>query len=117
MITLCDFSICDITTWVLDIESPVHICNSLQWFQVSKKFKNDERFLNMGDGSQFPIRALGVIKLVFKSNSVILSDCHYCPSFLMNIISVGLLVKDGYSLSIKNDYYDIIRNDVTIMRG
>ena len=35
----------------------------------------------------------------------------------MNIISIGLLAKDGYSLSIKNDYCDIIRNDVTIIRG
>ena len=71
----------------------------------------------MGDGSQVPIRALGVVKLVFKSNSIILGDCNYCPSFLMNIISVSLLATDGYNLSIKNDYCDIIMNDVTIIRG
>ena len=70
----------------------------------------------MGDGSQVSIQALGVVELIFKSNSVILSDCHYCPSFLMNIIFVSLLAKDGYNLSIKNDYYDIIMNDVIIMR-
>ena len=99
----------------MDTGSPVHICNSLQGLQVSRKFKNDEKFLNVRDGSQVPIRALGVIELVFKSNSIILSDCHYCPSFLMNIISVGLLAKDGYSLSIKNDYFDIIMNDITII--
>ena len=29
MITPCNFSICDTITWVLDIESLVHICNSL----------------------------------------------------------------------------------------
>ena len=89
--------------------------NSLQGLQVSKKFKNDERFLNMGDGSQVSIRALGVVELVFKSNSVILSDYHYCPSFLMNIISVCFLAKDDYSLSIKNDSCNIIMNDVTII--
>ena len=32
-----------------------------------------------------------------------------------NIISVGLLTKDGYNLSIKNDYCDIIMNNVIIM--
>ena len=113
MITPYNFSICDITTWVLDTESLVHICNLLQGLQVSRKFENDERFLNMRDGKQVLILTLGVIKLVFKFNSVILSDCYYCSSFLMKIISVGLLTKDGYSLSIKNDYYDIIMNDVT----
>ena len=30
IITSCNFSICDTTIWVLDTESPVHICNSLQ---------------------------------------------------------------------------------------
>ena len=30
MITPCNFSICDTTTGVLDIESPVYIYNSLQ---------------------------------------------------------------------------------------
>ena len=71
----------------------------------------------MGDGSQVLIMTLGVIEPVFESNGVILSDCHYCPSFLMNIISVSLLTKDGYNLSIKNYYCDIIMNDVTIIRG
>ena len=51
MITPYNFSICDTTTWVLDIESSIYICNSLQGLQVSKKFENDERFLNVGDGS------------------------------------------------------------------
>ena len=35
----------------------------------------------------------------------------------MNIISVGLLTKDGYSLSIKNNNCDIIMNDVIIIQG
>ena len=101
----------------MDIESSVHIYNSLQGLQVSRKFENDERFLNIRDESQVSILTLGVIELIFKSYSIILSDCHYCLSFLMNIISVGLLVKDGYSLSIKNDYCDIIINDTVIMYG
>ena len=117
MIIPCNFSICDTTFWILDIESSVHICNSLQKLQISKKFENDERFLNVEDESQISIWTLEIVELIFKSISVILSDCHYCPSFLMNIISIGLLAKDGYSLSIKNDYCDIIMNDVTIMRG
>ena len=53
MITLYNFSICDTTTWVLDTESSVHICNSLQGLQVSRKFMNSESFLNMRDGAKF----------------------------------------------------------------
>ena len=39
-------------------------------FKLVKKFKNDEIFLNMGDENQISIQALGVVGLVFKSNSV-----------------------------------------------
>ena len=58
MIFSCNFTICDTAKWVLDTESPVYICNLLQGLQVSKKFKNDERFLNMRDGNQVLILAL-----------------------------------------------------------
>ena len=35
----------------------------------------------------------------------------------MNVISIDLLIKDGYNFFIKKDYCDIIMNDVTIMHG
>ena len=117
MIIPYNFYICVTTTWVLDIESPFHICNSLQGLQINRKFENDERFLNVGDGSQVSILILRVFELVSKSNSIIFSDYHYYPSFLMNIIFIGLLTKDDYSLSIKSDYCDIIMNDITIIQG
>ena len=101
MITPCNFSICDSTTWVLDNESSFNICNSLQGLQVRKRFEEGERFLNVGDGRSVPILALETIKLVFKSNVIILSECHFYPSFLLNIISIDLLTMYGYEISIK----------------
>ena len=44
-----------------------------------------------------------------------LDDCHYCPFFMINVISVGLLTKLGYKFIIKDDFCDIIMNDTTIM--
>ena len=46
-----------------------------------------------------------------------LDDCHYCPSFMMNIISVGLLAKLDYKFIIKDNFCDIIMNDTTIIHG
>ena len=46
-----------------------------------------------------------------------LDDCHYCPSFMMNVISVGLLTKLGYKFIIKDDFCDIIMNVTTIIHG
>ena len=57
------------------------------------------------------------MQLVFESNSVILDECHYYPFFLMNVISIGLLVKLDFKFIIKDDIYDIIMNDTVIMHG
>ena len=117
MMNPCNFSQCDISNWVLDTGSPTHICNSLQGLQVRQRFKNGERFLNVGDGSSVPVLALGVVELFLETFSVVLSDCHYCPSFLLNVISVGQLATEGYEFSIKNDILNIIMNGVLIMQG
>ena len=101
MITLCNFSICDITDWILDTGSPYHICNSLQGLQVSKRFKQGERFLNIGDGRSIPVLTLGILKFLFEFHIIVLNDYHFCPSFFLNIISVGLLAKNDYEISIK----------------
>ena len=102
--------------WILNTDSPINICNSLQKLQVNRRFGDDEIFLNIEDRRSIPIQVLGIIKLVFNSHVVILSDCHFCPSFLLKIISVGLLAKNSYKISIKKNY-NIILNDVTMMNG
>ena len=81
MITLFNFSICDITDWVLDIDSPYDICNLLQELQVSRRFEQDERFLNIEDGRLVSVLALEILKLVFESHPVVLNNCHFCLSF------------------------------------
>ena len=63
MIAPYNFSVCDTTTWVLDIESPTNICNSLQKLQISRKFENGERFLNIEDRRFVPILVLGIVSL------------------------------------------------------
>ena len=115
MITPYNFSICDTATWILDSGSPIHIYNSLQGLQVSRRFEDGERFLNVGDGRSVPVLALEIVKLVFNSSVITLDDCHFCPSFLMNVISVDLLAKQDYDLSIKKNYCNIILNGIAIM--
>ena len=100
MITPCNFFICDTMIWVLDTESPINICNSLQGLQITESFEEGERFLNVGDGRSVLVLALGIVKLVFDSHIIVLDDYHYCPIFLLNIISVGLLAK-SYEILIK----------------
>ena len=104
-------------SWVLDTRSPIHICNSLQDLQVTRRFGEGERFLIIGDGRSVSVLALRIIKLVFKSHYIVLDEYHYYPSFLLNVISVGLLVKSNYEISIKKNFYDIILHGIIILCG
>ena len=117
MITPCSFSIYDTTNWVLDTESSIHICNSLQGLRISRRFKEGERFLNVRDGSRVPVLAFEVMELCFESCKMLLSDCHFYPSFLLNVISVGQLAIEGYDISIKKYILNIIVNDMSVMCG
>ena len=116
MITLCNFSVYDTTISVLNIESSIDIYNSLQRLQVSRKFREGKQFLNVGDENLVLILALETMQLSFESSSIMLDECHYCPSFMMNIFSVGLLVKLDFKFLIKDDFCDIIVNDTKIMQ-
>ena len=117
MITPCNFLIYDSTTQVLDIRSSFNIYNSLQGLQVSRRFEEGKRFLNIGDGRSVLVLALGTIKLVFKPNVIILSKYHFCPSFLLNIISIGLLTMYSYKILIKRNNFNIIMNGINMMNG
>ena len=61
MITSYNFSIYDSTTWVLDIKNSFNICNLLQGLQVSSRFGEGKRFLNIGDRRSVPVLALGAV--------------------------------------------------------
>ena len=71
----------------------------------------------MGDGSRVSVLALRVMELCFESCKILLSDCHYCPSFLLNVISIGQLAVEGYDFLIKSDILNIIMNDMSVMCG
>ena len=81
-----------------------------------RRFGDGERFLKVEDGRSVSVLALEIIKFVFESHSIILNEYHYCPSFLLNVISVGLLTNSNYEVSIKKNC-NIILNGITILCG
>ena len=84
---------------------------------VSKRFEEGKRFLNVGDRRSVSILVLGIIKFVFKSNIIVLSECHFYLFFLLNIISIGLLAMYSYKILIKRDNFNITMNAVNVMNG
>ena len=55
------------------------------------------------------------MQLIFESSSAMLNEYHY-PSFMMNIIFIGFLVKFDFKFLIKDGFCDIIMKDTKIMQ-
>ena len=63
---------------------------------------------------QFQSKLYKSFEFVFESVVVMLNDYHFCPTFMMNVISIGLLAKAGYEILIKENYCDVILNDIIV---
>ena len=85
--------------------------------QISRRFEDGEWFLSIENENHVSVLVIGVLSLAFESCRVELVDYHYCPSFIMSIISIGLLASCGYELSIKGDVYQVIINNSMIIKA
>ena len=61
--------------------------------------------MNVGDERAVPVLVIEKVQLILNSNVIILDDYHYYPSFLINIIFIGLLAKDGYNFFNKKNLW------------
>ena len=73
--------------------------------------------MSIENENHVPVLAIRVLSLIFESYRVELVDCHYCPSFILSIISVGMLASCGYELSIKGDVCQVIMNNSMIIKA
>ncbi|MBM0273880.1 hypothetical protein JNZ24_10670, partial [Streptococcus suis] len=85
-------------TWCIDSGVTHHICNSLQGFQVSRQLDDGEISLTLGSKARVSAVAVGVIRLVFPNNKIlVLNNALYVPSIRRNLISVPSLALQGYT--------------------
>ena len=54
--------------------------------------------MNVGNENRILVLTIRVLGLVFDLSTIKLVDYHYCPSFIISIISIGLLAGSGYEL-------------------
>ena len=106
------------TAWVLDTGSGSHICNSLQGMRKSRKLGMGEMDLRVGNGAHAAAHAVGDRHLSLPSKKIlVLKQCYYVPNMLCNIISVSLLVADGYSFVLDGSQMNITLNQVLVGHG
>ena len=85
------------STWWIDSGATIHVANSLQGFHSTRTIKINEGRVEVANGVQEDVEAIGDISLDLANGSMILlSDVLYVPSLHRNLISVSQLDKVNY---------------------
>ena len=88
-------------SWVLDTACGHHICKSLQGLQNIRVLKEGDFGLYGAGGDSIQAEAVGTYILKLPSGKILeLKDCYYMPKVIRNIISVPLLLKQGYTMNV-----------------
>lgn len=85
------------SSWVLDSACTLHLCNSLQDLKGSRRLKDGEVTLRVGNGASVAVLAVGSCSLRLPSGHILeLENCYYSSLVVRNLISVTALVRTGY---------------------
>jgi hypothetical protein len=105
-------------TWWLDTGANIHVTNSLQELQNTRKPSNGELMVNMGNGVKVKVEYIGTAKLLLASGHFLdLKGTAFVPSIRRNLISISLLDKCGYIFEIGNGMVTIYYDSVMVGSG
>ena len=85
------------STWWIDSGATVHVANSLQGFHSTRTTLRSERHIEVANGVEAEVEAVGDISLELADGfNLLLRDVLFVPSCHRNLISVSCLDKDNY---------------------
>src|SRR3954463_7154222 len=85
------------STWWIDSGATVHVANSLQGFHLTRILPIRERLIEVANGIQAEVEAIGDIPLELADGfTLLLKDVLFVPSIHRNLISVSCLDKYLY---------------------
>jgi hypothetical protein len=84
-------------TWWIDSGATVHVANSLQGFHSTRTMQRSERCIEVANGVQADVKAVGDISLELADGfTILLRDVLFVHSLHRNLISISRLDKDNY---------------------
>ena len=80
------------SSWVLDSDSSAHLCTSMQDLKESRRLRDGDMILHVGNGARVAAVAVGTYPLRLPLGlDLVLRDCYYMPTVSRNLISVSCL--------------------------
>ena len=93
---------------MLDSGSSAHLCTSMQDLEESRRLRDGEMILRIGNGARVTAVAVETYPLRLSLGlDLVLRDCYYVPAASRNLISVSHLAQEGYVISFHKDHCNI----------
>ncbi|KAJ9552454.1 hypothetical protein OSB04_016499 [Centaurea solstitialis] len=90
-----------------------HICNHLQGFTRRKTLRKDRSNLRVGEGTPLIAEAVGSYSLSLPSGLVLeLDNCYYIPNMIKNVLSLDLLVDQGFYYKYDYKMISVFKNNI-----
>ena len=105
------------SSWVLDSDSSTHICNSMQGLIESRRLREGDMILRVGNGAKVAAETVGTYPLRLPSSVRLnLKDCYYVPVASRNLISVSVLAQEDFEISFNKNFCSIYLRNTLVAR-
>ncbi|RVW37000.1 Retrovirus-related Pol polyprotein from transposon TNT 1-94 [Vitis vinifera] len=95
-----------------------HVTNLMQGFLTTRKPKESEKFLYMGNRLKVEVVAVGTYRLLLETgHRMDLLNTFYVPSISRNLVSLSKLDATGYSVLFSSGQLSLMLNSVTVGSG
>ena len=102
--------------WWLDCGATIHVCNNREMFKTFEAADGEE--VQMGNGSRASVSGKGTIELNFTSGKKLtLLNVLFVPDIRKNLISVDLLDRRGFKISVESGKAILTKNGMFVGKG
>ena len=87
-----NLTISSASSWMLDSGSSAHLCTSMQGLEDSRRLRDGDMILRIGNRARVAVVAVGTYSLRLPSGlDLVLKDYYYVPAASRNLISISCL--------------------------
>ena len=102
-------------TWWIDSGATTHVTNLMQGFLTTRKPKESEKFLYMGNRLKVGVIAVGTYRLLLETgHRMDFLNTFYVPSISRNLVSLSKLDATGYSVLFSSGQLSLMLNSMEV---
>jgi hypothetical protein len=109
-------SVFQLPSWWLDTGANIHVCADVSLFSSYQLLQGSS--ILMGNGSHASVRGVGTVDLKFTSGKIVqLKNVQHVPTICKNLVSVSLLLGDGFKVVLESNKVVMSKHGQFIGKG